>query len=167
MKVQTREIEVIEDGSVTTPRGFLAGAVHVGVRTDWDKLDVGLLYSKVPCIAAATYTRNRVPGASLVISRQHLASGSAQAVVANAGCANAATGQRGLDDAVRMAQLTGTKFGIDPHEVVVASTGVIGTYLPMERISGGIEKIEVSPENGLDFALALMTMDTKKKHVGV
>ena len=134
-------MQVIPEGSVTTPRGFRAGAVHVGVRTDWDKLDVGLLYSEQPCVAAATYTKNRVPGASLVISKKHLAGGWVQAVVANSGCANAATGQRGLDDAVSMARLTGDKFGIDPHLVVVASTGVIGTYLPMERIAAGIERI--------------------------
>jgi glutamate N-acetyltransferase/amino-acid N-acetyltransferase len=167
MKTETEHLEIIADGSVTTPRGFRAGAVHVGVRTDWDKLDVGLLYSEISCVAAATTTLNRVPGASLVISRQHLSSGSTQAVVANAGCANAATGRRGLDDAVKMAQLTGAKFGIDPHEVVVASTGVIGTYLPMDRIAAGIEKITMSPAGGLDFAHAIMTTDTKRKHVAV
>src|SRR3990172_11302896 len=84
-------MEVVPDGSVTTPRGFSAGAIHVGVRSDWDKLDVGLLASEAPCVAAATYTKNRLPGASLVISRQHLSSRRAQAVVANAGCADDAT----------------------------------------------------------------------------
>ncbi|TMB98997.1 MAG: bifunctional glutamate N-acetyltransferase/amino-acid acetyltransferase ArgJ [Chloroflexi bacterium] len=162
-----QELQVLEQGTVTTPRGFTAGAVHVGVRSDWEKLDVGILASDVPCAAAAASTRNRVPGASLVISRKHLASGRAQAVVANAGCANAATGKRGLDDAVRLAQLAGQKLGIDAHLVVVASTGVIGTYLPMDRMAPGIGKISLSSDGGLDFAKAIMTTDTRPKHVAV
>jgi glutamate N-acetyltransferase/amino-acid N-acetyltransferase len=160
-------IEVVSDGTVTTPRGFAAGAIHVAVRTDWDKLDVGLLRSETQCVAAATYTQNRVPGASLVISKQHISGGRIQAVVANSGCANAATGKQGHDDAIQMCQLTGAKFGIDPHTVVVASTGVIGTYLPMDRITPGIEKIEVTPDGGLDFAKAIMTTDTRPKHIAV
>lgn len=161
------ELEIILEGSVTTPRGFSAGGIHVGVRTDWEKLDVGIVASEVPCVAAATYTQNRVPGASLVISKQHLANGRAQAIVANAGCANAATGKRGMDDGIAMAQLTGKKLGIDPHDVVVASTGVIGTFLPMDRISGGIERMALSAEGGLEFAKAIMTTDTVAKHVAV
>lgn len=160
-------LELIPDGSVTTPRGFTAGGIAVGVRTDWDKLDVGVVASEVPCVAAATYTQNRVPGASLVISKKHLADGKAQAVVANAGCANAATGKKGMDDAVAMAQLTAKKLGVDPHDVVVASTGVIGTYLPMDRIGGGIERMALSADGGLDFATAIMTTDTIRKHVAV
>jgi glutamate N-acetyltransferase/amino-acid N-acetyltransferase len=159
-------LTVLAEGTVTTPRGFTAGGVHVGVRSDWDKLDVGLLYSEAPCVAAAVYTSNRLPGASLVISREHLKAGRAQAVVANSGCANAATGRRGLDDAIRMAQLAGARLGIDPHLVVVASTGVIGTYLPMDRIARGIEAVELSSEpGGMDFLRAIMTTDSRPKHV--
>jgi glutamate N-acetyltransferase/amino-acid N-acetyltransferase len=160
-------IEVIADGTVTTPRGFSAGAIHVGVRTDWDKLDVGIIASEVSCAAAATYTQNRVPGASLLMSKQHLSNGKAQAVVANAGCANAATGKQGMADAIQMAQLTAQKLGIDPHDVVVASTGVIGTYLPMDRIGPGIERMALVADGGLDFARAIMTTDTVAKHVAV
>ncbi len=160
-------LEVVPDGTVTTPRGFLAGAAHVGVRTDWDKLDVGLLYSEAPCVAAGVYTRNALKGASLLVSMQHLGDGSARAVVANAGCANCSVGERGVKDAIKMAQVSAAKFVIDPHEVVVASTGVIGTFLPMDRISSGIEKIEVSPDGGMDFARAIMTTDTRPKHVAV
>ena len=88
-------MELIPGGSVTTPSGFAAGGIHVGVRTDWDKLDVGIVASEAPCVAAATYTQNRVPGASLVVSRQHLSDGKAQAIVANAGCANAERANKG------------------------------------------------------------------------
>jgi len=162
-----QKFDVIAEGTVTTPRGFSAGAVHVAVRTDWDKLDVGILASEVPCIAAATYTQNRIPGASLVISKQHLTSGRVQAVIANSGCANAATGQQGMDDAIALCQQTAGKLGIDPHLVVVASTGVIGTFLPMDRVSPGIDTIALSPDGGLDFARSIMTTDTRPKHIAV
>ncbi len=75
------DLSLLPEGTVCTPRGFIAGAIHVAVRTDWEKLDVGLLSSEAPCVAAAVTTRNRVPGASLVISRQHLSGGRAQAVI--------------------------------------------------------------------------------------
>jgi len=158
-------VELVPEGSVTTPRGFVAGAVHVGVRPDWSKLDVGLLNSEAACVAAGVYTSNRLKAAPLVITEKHLAHGRARAVVANSGCANAATGQRGLDDAVEMARLAGAKLGIDPHEVVVASTGVIGNFLPMERIRRGIEEIALSAGGGQDFANAIMTTDTVPKYV--
>jgi glutamate N-acetyltransferase/amino-acid N-acetyltransferase len=160
-------IEVLPEGMLTTPKGFLAGAAKVGVRRDWDKLDVGLVYSEAPCVAAGVYTSNALKGASLQVAMEHLAKGSAQAIVANSGCANCSVGERGIGDAIKMAQLSGAKFGIDPHEVVVASTGVIGTFLPMDRIARGIEEIEVSPDGGMDFARAIMTTDTKPKHVAV
>jgi len=160
-------MELIRGGGVATPAGFTAGGIHVGVRTDWDKLDVGIVASAAPCVAAATYTQNRVPGASLIISKQHLSNARAQAIVANAGCANAATGQQGIDDAITMARLTAKKLGIDPHDVVVASTGVIGTYLPMDRIASGIEQVALTEAGGLDFATAIMTTDTVPKHVAV
>ena len=158
-------IELLAEGSVTTPRGFSAGAVHVGVRPDWDKLDVALLHSEAPCAAAGVFTSNRLQAAPVTVTRQHLSDGQARAVVVNAGCANAATGKQGHENAVRMAQLAATRLGVDPHDVVVASTGVIGTQLPMERIAGGIQKITLSPAGGLDFARAIMTTDTKVKHV--
>ncbi|MEX0683050.1 MAG: bifunctional glutamate N-acetyltransferase/amino-acid acetyltransferase ArgJ [Dehalococcoidia bacterium] len=166
-KAQTSEIEIIQGGGVTTPKGFTAGAIHVGVRTDWTKLDVGMIYSEVPCKAAATYTSNTLKAAPLLVCKEHLKNGHAQAIVANAGCANAATGQQGWDNAVTMAQLAGKKLGIDPHDVIVASTGVIGTQLPMDRISSGIEKIELGSYGGLNFANAIMTTDTVVKHLAV
>lgn len=160
-------LEIISDGTVTTPRGFLAGATKVGVRSDWDKLDVGIVYSETPCLAAGVYTKNNLKGASLLVSMEHLSRGTAQAIVANSGCANCATGEQGIEDAIKMAQLTGHKFGIDPHDVVVASTGVIGTLMPMDRIAAGIEQISSSADGGLDFAKSIMTTDTRPKHVAV
>jgi len=158
-------MELIPGGSVTTPRGFLAGAVRARIR--FMRLDLGLLHSEAPCAAAGVYTQCNVKAAPVLITQKHLTNGRAQAVIANSGCANAATGQHGLDDAIEMAQLASAKLGIDPHEVVVASTGVIGTFMPMERIRRGVAQMELSAEGGLDFAQAIMTTDTRPKHVAV
>ena len=97
--------------------------------------------TRVECTAAATYTSNQLKAAPLARHAGAPRGRQGQAIVANAGCANAATGEQGLDNAVEMAQLAAEKLGIDPHDVVVASTGVIGTQLPMDRIANGIEKI--------------------------
>ena len=151
------------EGGVTLPRGFLAGAVRAGIRPDVDKLDVGILCSEVPCAAAAVYTSNRVKAAPLIVCQEHLADGRAQAFIANSGCANAATGQQGLADARAMAELMAAKLGIRPRDVLVASTGVIGTFLPMERLRDAVSRIELSPAGGPDFACAIMTTDTRPK----
>ncbi|KKK54311.1 hypothetical protein LCGC14_3086000, partial [marine sediment metagenome] len=137
-------IEVVAEGGVTSATGFVAGAVRARMRPDWDKLDVALLYSEAPCTSAGVYTQCNVVAAPVVITRKHLAGGRAQAVIANSGCANAATGEQGMRDAVEMAQLAAGKLGLDPHQVVVASTGVIGTFLSMERVRHGVEAVELS-----------------------
>ena len=151
------------EGGVALPRGFLAGAVRAGIRPDVDKLDVGILFSEVRCVAAAVYTSNRVKAAPLVVCQEHLADGRAQAIIANSGCANAATGEQGLADARAMAERTAAKLGIRPRDVLVASTGVIGTFLPMERVRDAVSRIELSPAGGPDFARAIMTTDTRPK----
>src|SRR3990172_6018543 len=131
-------LEVVAEGGVTSAKGFVAGAVPARMRLDWDKPDVALLYSEAPCAAVGVFTRCKVVAAPVVITRKHLADGRAQAIVANSGCANAATGEQGLTDAVEMARLAGAKLGLDPHDIVVASTGVIGTFLPMDRLRRGV-----------------------------
>ncbi len=161
------EIEVVAEGGVTSAKGFVAGAVRARMRTDWDKLDVALLYSEAPCTAAGVYTQCKVVAAPVVITRKHLADEVAQAVIANSGCANAATGEQGMRDAVEMAQLAAARLGLDPHQVVVASTGVIGTFLSMERMRHGVEAIELSPAGGLAFAQGIMTTDTRPKQSAV
>ena len=160
-------IEVVAGGGVTSARGFVAGAVRARMRPDWDKLDVALLHSEAPCAAAGVYTQCRVVAAPVVITRKHLADGAAQAVIANSGCANAATGQQGTRDAVEMAQLAAAKLALDPHEVIVASTGVIGTFMPMERMRHAVEAVELSSGGGLPFAQGIMTTDTQPKQSAV
>ena len=163
----TTEIEVIQDGGVTSPRGYTAGGIHAGVRSDWTKLDVGLIYSEAPCTTAAVYTSNTLKAPPLLVTQEHLADGKAHAIVANSGCANTSTGQQGWDSARKMAQVAGAKLGLAPEDVVVASTGVIGWQLPMDRIVLGIEKVALSPDGGADFAVSIMTTDTVKKHMAV
>ncbi len=161
------EIVVIPQGGVTSVRGFLAGAVRVGIREDVDKLDLGMLYSEQPCSVAGVFTTNRVKAAPILLCQKHLADGRAQAIVANSGCANACTGEEGLRNAYEMAELTAGKLGIQPQDVVVASTGVIGTCLPMDRVRSGIGEIALSSKGGDDLALAIMTTDTVPKQIAV
>jgi glutamate N-acetyltransferase/amino-acid N-acetyltransferase len=163
----SERIEEVAEGGVTSARGFVAGAVRARMRPNWDKLDVAMLYSEAPCVAAGVYTQCNVVAAPVVITRKHLSDARARAVIACSGCANAATGEQGLRDAVEMAQLAAAKLGLDPHEVVVASTGVIGTFLPMERLRHGIEAIELSTGGALAFAQGIMTTDTRPKQSAV
>ncbi len=152
------------EGGVTSPLGFQAGAAAAGIRDPAsDRLDVGLLYSEVPCAAAALFTTNRVQAAPIVLTRQRLTKGEARAVVVNAGCANASTGARGLADAEAMGRLAARRLGIPEEQVLVASTGVIGRYLPLERIGRAVESMTLSHQGGEAFARAIMTTDLVPK----
>jgi len=154
------------EGGVTSPLGFLAGAARAAIReSPPDKLDLGLLYSLEPCAAAALFTVNRVRAAPIVVSERHLADGRARAVIVNSGCANASTGERGLGDAEEMARLAAEKLSLSPQEVVVSSTGVIGWFLPMDRIRSALAGLRPSREGGLDFVHAIMTTDTVPKSI--
>jgi len=161
------EIVVIPQGSVTSVRGFLAGAVRAGIKENVDKLDLGILYSERPCSAAGVFTSNRVKAAPILLCQKHLADGRAQAIVANSGCANACTGEEGLRQAYEMTELTAAKLGIQPQDVLVASTGVIGNCLPMDRVRSAIGEIVLSSKGGDDLALAIMTTDRVSKQIAV
>jgi len=161
-------IEPIPQGSVTTPEGFHAGATYAGIKKKaGDSLDLGILLSEVPCVAAALFTTNRIRAAPVVLSQQRLQRGRAVAVVANSGCANACTGEQGLADATEMAELAAKVMGISPDDVLVASTGVIGQRLPMKRVRDGIGQIVLSGEGGHQLARAIMTTDTVPKETAV
>lgn len=162
------KVEFIASGSVTSPRGFYAGATYAGInRKAKYGLDLGILFSEAPCVATALFTTNRIKAAPLVLCQQRLQSGRALAVVVNSGCANACTGEQGLADAAEMAKLTAESIGISPEDVLVASTGVIGLPLPMELIRAGIGRIALSREGGHELARAMMTTDTSPKEVAV
>ncbi|NPV30158.1 MAG: bifunctional glutamate N-acetyltransferase/amino-acid acetyltransferase ArgJ [Firmicutes bacterium] len=164
---ETTRWEVLP-GGVTAPQGFLAAGVGAQIRKK-GRRDLALIYSRVPAAAAALYTQNRVKAAPVLVSREHLAGGAAQAIVVNSGIANACTGPRGYADARRMAALTGEVLGISPELVVVASTGVIGVPLPMEKIERGIREaaLNLSRAGGSAAAEAIMTTDTCPKEYAV
>lgn len=158
-------MNIIPDGGVTTPRAFLAGSAYADIKgNNAGKPDVALLFSELPCVAAGVFTQNKFSAAPVHWSREVAARGRAQAVVVNSGNANAGTGDQGHRDAAQMAALAAEHLGIDRHEVLVASTGVIGVPLPMERMRTGINSITPSAEGGLDFAVAIMTTDTVPKY---
>ncbi len=148
---------------VTAPRGFRAAALSAGIKPGRD--DLALLVADAGCAAAGVFTANLAQAAPVVVSREHLAAGRARAVVINAGCANAATGERGLRDAREMADLTAAAVGCEASEVVVASTGVIGVALPMDKLRAGIAAAaaRLSSAGGGAAARAIRTTDTHPK----
>ena len=154
-------------GGVTAPGGFVAGGVMCGVRNT-GRRDLGLLFSEHGCTAAAVFTRNVVKGAPLEVTRGAVGSGGARAVVVNSGYANAATGRKGLEDAYAMQAFAASALRIESGEVAVASTGVIGEHLPMDKISAGIEAVAAElGRDGAGFAEAILTTDTRIKEAAV
>lgn len=155
-------------GSVTSPQGFLAQGVYAQIKNK-DKKDLGIIYSQQPCTAAGVYTTNLVRAACVDVTRQHLSSGTAQAIVANSGNANACTGERGWNDTLRMAELTAQSLGIAADQVAVASTGVIGVFMCMDKIEAGIREAAatLSADGGQNMACAIMTTDLVRKEVAV
>ena len=156
----------IANGSITSPKEFLAGATEAEIKYK-GRLDLGILYSERPCSAAGRFTKNRIKAAPVRWCQDRLLSGQAQAVIINAGCANACTGVQGMKDAKAMARATAKKVGIPVDSVLVASTGVIGRKLPMDRIEAGVAKIKLSVDGGHELARAIMTTDTHPKEIAV
>jgi glutamate N-acetyltransferase / amino-acid N-acetyltransferase len=156
----------LPEATVTTPAGFRAGAIAAGIKPS-GKLDLGLVVSDQPCVAAATFTQNAFPAAPVVLSRERVRRhGRAQAIVFNAGNANACNGARGLDDAREMTGLAADLLGIDAELVLAASTGVIGRPLPMDRIRAGLPRVRPRSDGGAEAAQAIMTTDTWPKTAG-
>ena len=162
-------MQVLEDGGISSPRGFRAAGIHAGVKVDSTKKDLALVYSLVPASAAAVYTTNRVQAAPIHIDREHLRDGRAQAVVLNSGNANACTGARGLADGRRMCARTAALLDLEPVDVLVCSTGVIGVELPMQVIEAALPQVAeaLSEEGGQAAAEAIMTTDTVAKSFAV
>ncbi|HEY6958861.1 MAG TPA: bifunctional glutamate N-acetyltransferase/amino-acid acetyltransferase ArgJ [Candidatus Limnocylindria bacterium] len=152
--------------AVTAPLGFTAGATKAGVKTGVaDRLDVGLIVSDRPCAAAGVFTKNQVIAAPCVLTRSHLEGGTLRAIVANSGIANACTGAEGDRNAHAMAEAAATAVGCAPTEIAVASTGVIGWQLPMDRIGTAIAEIRPTGDGFDDFSRSIMTTDTRPKLV--
>ena len=162
------EIEFVSSGSVTSPRGFRAGATYAGIKKEAkDALDLGILFSEVPSVTAALFTTNRIKAAPILWCQQQVKSGRATAVVANSGCANACTGEQGLADVREIAELVAKGMGVSSQDILVASTGVIGQPLPMTLVRAGVEQIVLSADGGHELARAIMTTDTVPKETAV
>jgi len=149
--------------SVTAAQGFVASGVRAGIRRS--SLDLAVVRSVQRAVGAAVWTTNRVQAAPVVVSRGHLAVAQPQAVVVNAGVANAATGAKGIEDAERTAAEAAGLLGVRAEEVVVLSTGVIGVPLPMEKLLAGLERgvAALSGSGGVDAAAAILTTDRGPK----
>jgi len=161
-------IDFVSSGTATSPRGFHAGAAYAGIKQQTEgALDLAILFSEVPCTAAAVITGNRVKAAPLLLCQQRLKNGKATAIVVNSGCANAFTGESGLADAAEMARSAAEAIGVAAEDVLVASTGVTGQPLPLQLIQDGIKQIALSPDGGHDLARAIMTTDTVPKEIAV
>ena len=157
-------------GGPTSPRGFVAGSAACGLR-DGPEDDLALLVSQGDCVAAGVFTRNKVAAAPVQIDRQTLAKHAERirAVVANAGVANACTGPAGLEVARRTQSATADALGCDPEQVLLLSTGLIGAPLDLAKFESGLARAcaSLSAEGGPAAARAIMTTDTRPKHIAL
>lgn len=161
-------MQILENGSVTSPRGFAAAAVAAEIKYI-GRNDLAVVYSKVPAQAAAVYTLNRFKAAPLQVTEQNISNGIAQAIVVNSGIANAGMGAEGMRLAREMSDCAAEALQIDKTNVIVASTGVIGMPLPMDKVKTGIQKVSQAlyADGGHDAAKAIMTTDTVCKEMAV
>lgn len=151
---------------VTFAKGFTAAGVKAGIKKSGN-LDVAVIYTKTQAVVAGTFTQNKVAAAPVYVSKEVVATGTAHAIVANAGCANACTGQQGLYDAHKMAQIAADELGVNADDVIVGSTGVIGVSLPMDKLEAGIKDAvaNLSADGSGNAGRAIITTDTHSKSV--
>jgi glutamate N-acetyltransferase / amino-acid N-acetyltransferase len=169
----------MKNNTITAPKGFLAAGIHCGVKQS-GKNDLGIIFCPVGARAAAVFTTNKVTSAAVQISREHIKTAGTYAVVVNSGNANACTGKPGLANALKMCSWSAEQLKTQNHalsavegsklktvNIMVASTGVIGEPLPIDKVVAGISKaalqLSASPKAGMDFTHAIMTTDTREK----
>lgn len=161
-------IELIQDGNVTSPLGFLAGGTYAGLKAPGDEvLDLGVLISETQASIAATFTTNNVPSPSVVLSKERAVNDTAIGVIANSGSANCCVGSQGYEDAKEMSALAAGHLSVNPQDMLVCSTGVIGVELPMALIRQNIGNVKATADGGHDFAKAIMTTDTRSKELAI
>lgn len=162
------EIKFIE-GGVTAPLGFTANGVLCRIKASRTTNDTALIYSEKSCSAAGVFTQNRVKAESVKLSKKNIANGKLQAVIANSGNANCCTGEQGAEVAYKMACLAGKALNVNPDDVAVCSTGVIGQQLPVEKIEAKIDELAkgLSKKGHEEARVAIMTTDTKYKECAV
>ncbi|MCL2281304.1 MAG: bifunctional glutamate N-acetyltransferase/amino-acid acetyltransferase ArgJ [Dehalococcoidia bacterium] len=162
------EVTFIPQGTVTTPKGFMAGAAYAGINKHARfNLDVAILRSDVPTNTVGVFTTNKIKAASVLLCQKILPSATVRGIVVNSGCANASTGEYGQADAQNMGAAAAANVGVAMSDMLVASTGVIGRRLPLDLINTAISQINLSAEGGFEMAKAIMTTDTKPKHCAV
>ncbi len=159
----------IIEGGITAPQGYLASGVSAGIKKKG--LDLAIVFSSQTASAAGVFTLNRVQAAPVILSKEHLklSRGRMRAVLINSGCANACTGERGMHDSVLSTQCLASQLNIEPSHVLVASTGVIGSFLPMPALLKGISSAvsALNSQGGGAAARAIMTTDTREKSIAV
>ncbi len=163
------EVSFIEGGTVTSPKGFSAGATYAGIKTfAEDKMDLGLLVSVKPSEVAGMFTTSTIRSASVAIDQERIASAARfSGLVVNSGIANACVGEQGYTDAQEAAAEAARQLGLQPREMLVGSTGIIGVELPMALIREGVRQIQVKEDGGHELARAIMTTDTFPKEAAV
>jgi glutamate N-acetyltransferase/amino-acid N-acetyltransferase len=156
------------EGGITAVPGILAAGLHAGIKPPSAR-DLALVYSSTPATAAGVFTTNKIVGAPVKVTRERLRSGVAQAIVASSGCSNVATGEQGVRDAREMTEIVAKHLRIPDERVLVASTGVIGRYLPMDKIRPALPKLvkALSPEGSRAAAEGIMTTDTHPKEAAL
>ncbi len=155
-------------GGVTAPKGFLAGSISCGIKKS-GKQDLALLFSRVPCKVMGMFTTNRIKSGSVALSIERLKKGSGQAVFVNSGNANCCVGKKEIRDAREITSLVARILGLKRDSILIASTGIIGRPLPVDKIKKGIKGLveDLSVSNGTRFAKAIMTTDTAHKEIAV
>lgn len=157
-------IELIQNGSVTSATGFVAGATYAGLKTEGDELlDLAILKSEEPAVVAGVYSANKVLSPSVTLTKRKASDGVARAVVVNSGCANCCVGAQGMVDAEEMVSLAADHISVSKNEVLVCSTGLIGVELPMALVRQHIGNVRLSEQGGAELARAIMTTDTRPK----
>lgn len=158
------QIEHVKSGSIVTPKGFQTGGLHSGVKRS--RNDLGVIYSTTPAHAAAVYTLNQIQAAPIKVTKESIAEeNTIQAVIVNSGNANACTGKQGEQDAYTMRADTAKQFGVKEDHVAVASTGIIGLEMPMDKISSHTKKLTIgeTENDARQFGEAILTTDTFAK----
>jgi glutamate N-acetyltransferase/amino-acid N-acetyltransferase len=158
------------EGGITAVPGIFAAGLHCGIKPSPAR-DLALVYSSAPATVAGVFTTNRIQGAPVKVTRERVKTGVAQAIVASSGCSNVCTGEQGLRDAREMTEVVARELRIPEARVLVASTGIIGRYLPMERIRPALPKLAKAlsprPEGSRHAAEGIMTTDTHPKEAAL
>jgi len=154
------------ENNICAPRGFKAVGKTMGIKVS-GKPDFAVIFSEVLADAAAVYTSNKVKGAPLIVTKKHLEDGKAQAIAVNSGVANVCTGEKGIKDAEDTAKFVSKELGIDSKNILVASTGLIGAFMPMGKIKSGVKGIKNELKTKSDAAKAILTTDKAEKEIAV